>query len=171
MATQDGNSSIGGMSKAAPIERDLDMAEAGESSGTAGQRAGKSTCVSFMAASKRWDSNMNGKRLRNEISEPVSTPGNWRSRMEQTVRQQAHITPLVLQVYFRDLMGSLNNPNMDIYLKSWIITWISWLDQPSRSFHLSVVTSLPYIRINGPMTAIKPSADETCIIFRSVLVV
>jgi len=55
--------------------------------------------------------------------------------------------------------------------KSWIITWISWLDQPSGSVHLLVVSSSPYLCITGPTTAIEPSAYKMCIICRSVLVV
>jgi len=35
------------------------------------------------------------------------------------------VTPLVLQVYFRDHSGSLNNPNIDTQSKSWVITRIS----------------------------------------------
>jgi len=77
------------MSGEPPVERDMDMVEAGEASSTAGQTAGKTTHLSFMAACDQWERNKNGKRLRNNISEPVSTPGDWRSRMEWTVRQQA----------------------------------------------------------------------------------
>jgi hypothetical protein len=57
----------------------MDVAEAREGSGAAGQRAGKMTRVSFVAASEQWERNKNGKRLRNETSEPVSAPGDWRS--------------------------------------------------------------------------------------------
>jgi len=67
----------------------MDMAGAGEASRGAAQRAGNTTRVSFLAASEQWERNKNGQRLRNETSEPESAPGDWRSRMEQTVRQQA----------------------------------------------------------------------------------
>jgi hypothetical protein len=67
----------------------MDMAEAGEASGAAVQRCEKTTRVSFAAASEQWERNQNWKRLRNETSEPISAPGDWRSAMERTVRQQA----------------------------------------------------------------------------------
>jgi hypothetical protein len=66
MATQGGNSPIGGMSEEPLVERDMDKVEAGEGRGVAGPRAGTTTCVSFMAATEQWERNMNGKRLRNE---------------------------------------------------------------------------------------------------------
>jgi len=88
MATKEGNSFIGAMIEKPPVERDMDMAEAGEVSGVAVQRSGKTMHVSFVAASKQWERKMNGKRLQYETSEPVSTLGDWRSQMEQTVRQQ-----------------------------------------------------------------------------------
>lgn len=78
------------MIKKPPTERDRDMAKAGEASGAAGQRSEKTTIVSFMAASAQWEHNKNGTRLRNETSEPVRALGDWRSRMERTVRQQEH---------------------------------------------------------------------------------
>jgi len=46
MATQEGESPIGGMIGKAPIERDMDMAEAGEASVAAGAMSGKTTHVS-----------------------------------------------------------------------------------------------------------------------------
>jgi len=51
MATEVGNSLIGGTIENPPVEGDLDMAEAGEASAAAGQTLGKTTLVSFMAAS------------------------------------------------------------------------------------------------------------------------
>lgn len=45
--------------------------------------------MSFVAASEQWERNKNPKSLKNETSGPVSTPGDWRSQMEQTVRQPA----------------------------------------------------------------------------------
>jgi len=83
-----GNSFNGGTIDKPPVERDMDMAEAGQGSGAAGQRLGKPTRVSFMAASDQWERNKNGKRLRKEISAPVSAPGDWRSQMEGTVGPQ-----------------------------------------------------------------------------------
>jgi len=77
------------MSEEPSVERDMDMAESEEASGTAAQGVGKTTRVFIMAASEPWEHNKNGNRLRNETSEPVSAPGHWRSRMEWTVRQQA----------------------------------------------------------------------------------
>jgi hypothetical protein len=67
----------------------MDMVEAGEASGAAGPRAGKPICMSSMAAREQWKCNKNGKILRNETLEPVSVESDWRSRIEQTVRQQA----------------------------------------------------------------------------------
>jgi hypothetical protein len=61
MATQEGNSLIGGMSEEPPVERDMDMAEAGEASGADGQRAGKTAGVSFVAANEQWKCNKTGK--------------------------------------------------------------------------------------------------------------
>jgi len=52
MATQEGGSPIGGMIEKTPIERDMDMAEAEVASGAAGKILEKTTCVSFMAASR-----------------------------------------------------------------------------------------------------------------------
>ena len=77
----------------------MDMAEAGEASSLAGQRSGETTHVFFVAVSEQWKLNTNGKRLRNETSEPVSALEDWRSRMEQTVRQQAdEVTQLHLTI-------------------------------------------------------------------------
>jgi hypothetical protein len=59
MATQEGNSPIGGMSEEPPVERDMAMAEAGDARGAAGQRTGKTTRVSFVAASEQWERNKN----------------------------------------------------------------------------------------------------------------
>jgi len=89
MATQEGNSLIGGMTETPPVERDMDMAETGEASGEVGKRSGKTTRMSFDAASEQWERKKNGNRLRNKTLEPVSTPGDWRSWMERTVRPQA----------------------------------------------------------------------------------
>jgi hypothetical protein len=50
MAIQEGKSPIGGLSEEPPIERDLDIVEAGADSGMICQRAGKKTRVSFIAA-------------------------------------------------------------------------------------------------------------------------
>jgi len=77
IVTQEGNSLIEGTIEKPPVERDMDMAEAGEGSGVAVQRLGKTMRVSFAAASEDWKNNTNGKRLRNETSEPVSAPGDW----------------------------------------------------------------------------------------------
>jgi len=55
--------------------------------------------------------------------------------------------------------------------KSWVITPISLLNQPSGFVHLLVIFPLPYLRTNWSMTAIKPSTYRMCIIFRLVLVV
>jgi len=43
--------------------------------------------MSFAAASKQWEHNRNGNRVRNETSEPVSALGDWWSRMERRVWQ------------------------------------------------------------------------------------
>jgi hypothetical protein len=53
----------------------------------------------------------------------------------------------------------------------WIITRISYLDQPAESVHLFVISPLPYLHMNRPTTAIKPSINMMFVIFRSVLVV
>jgi len=54
---------------------------------------------------------------------------------------------------------------------SWVITGITLLDQPSGFVHLLVISPLPDLHTNWSTTAIMPSADRMCIIFRSVLVV
>jgi hypothetical protein len=89
MATQEGGSPIGGTIGKSPIERDMNMAEAGEASGMTGDVSGETTRVTFTAANEQWDRNKNGKRLRSDILESSSAPGDWRSRMERTMRQQA----------------------------------------------------------------------------------
>jgi len=61
IATQEGHSFIGGMIEKHSVESDRDMAEAGDASGMAGHRLGKTTCVSFMAASEQCEHNKNGK--------------------------------------------------------------------------------------------------------------
>jgi len=88
MVPQEGGSPIGGMIGESPIERDMDVAEAAETSGMAGEMSGETTRVTFMAASEQWERNKNAKRLRSEISESSSTTGDWRSRMESTLKQQ-----------------------------------------------------------------------------------
>jgi len=65
------------------------MAGAGEARSVAGDASGEATPVTFTAASEHWERNKNGKRLRSEISESSSAAGDWRSRMERTMRQQA----------------------------------------------------------------------------------
>jgi len=89
MATQEGRSPTGGMIGKSPIERDMNMAETEEASAIAGEVWGKTTCVTFMAASNQWERNKNGKRLRSEILESSSAPGDWRSQKERMMRQQA----------------------------------------------------------------------------------
>ena len=54
--------------------------------------------------------------------------------------------------------------------KSWIITQISTLDLPSGFVHILVISPLPYLRINGSVTTVKPSVNMMCIIFGSVMV-
>jgi len=88
MVTQEGNSPIWGMVGKPTSERDMHMVEAGEANSTAGTISGKTTHVSFIAASKEWKHNNNGNRLTSEASETVSTPADWSSRIESTVRQQ-----------------------------------------------------------------------------------
>jgi len=90
MATQEGNGLIGGLIEKPPVQRDIDMAEAVEASGAAVQRSEKTIRVILAAGREQCEHNMNGKRLRNETSEPVGAPGDWRSRMECTMRQQEH---------------------------------------------------------------------------------
>lgn len=68
----------------------MDMVEAEASGGAAGQRSGKTTRMSLIAATEQWERNKDATGLRNENSEPVSSPGDWKSRMEGTVRLQAH---------------------------------------------------------------------------------
>jgi len=89
MATHEGNRLSGGAPEKPQVERDMDMVDAGETSGVDVQRSGKTTRVSFAAPSEQWECNKNGQRLWNDTSEPVSAPGDCRSRMERTVRQQA----------------------------------------------------------------------------------
>jgi len=58
---------------------DMSMAEAGEASSMACKVSGKTTCVHFMAPSQQWERNKNGKRLRSEIQESSSAPGDWKT--------------------------------------------------------------------------------------------
>jgi hypothetical protein len=87
MATHEGNSLVRGMIEKPPVERDTDMAEAGVTSCTAVRWSEKTTRVSFAAASEQWQLNKYGKTLRNETLEPLSALGDWRSQIDQTVRQ------------------------------------------------------------------------------------
>jgi len=90
MVTQEGKSPIGGMIERPPIERDMDMPEAGEAAGMVSAMPGKTSRVLFfMAAREQCDLSMYGKRVRSETSESASAPVDWRSRMERTMRQQA----------------------------------------------------------------------------------
>jgi hypothetical protein len=82
MVTPEGNSLLGGMIDKPSVENDMYMAQAGGASSEPGQMSGKTTWVSFAAACDKWKSNQNWKWLQNETSEPVSTPGDWVSRME-----------------------------------------------------------------------------------------
>jgi hypothetical protein len=72
-----------------PIERDRNMAEVGEVSDIACDVLGRLAQVTFLAASEQWERNQNEKRLRIKISESVSTPGDWNSRVEHIIMQQA----------------------------------------------------------------------------------
>jgi len=51
MATQEGGSSIGGTSEESPIERDMYMAEVGETGDMTGGASGETTRVTFMDVS------------------------------------------------------------------------------------------------------------------------
>jgi hypothetical protein len=88
IATQDGVSHIEGTKKS-PVERDMNMAEAEETSGMAGDLLGETTSITFMGASEQWKWNKDENRLRSEISESSSAPGDWRSQLVRTIRQQA----------------------------------------------------------------------------------
>jgi hypothetical protein len=101
LTTEEGNSPIGGMIGKPPIERDMDMSEAGEACGAAGERSGKTTRRSCIAASKQRERNKNGKRLMNETSEPVSILLDRRSRIERTARQQARDVSQLHQIIDR----------------------------------------------------------------------
>lgn len=59
-----------------PTERDMDMAEEVEARSAAGQRSGKTTCVSVMAAGKQWERKQNGSGLSHENSKPVCSKGD-----------------------------------------------------------------------------------------------
>jgi len=77
----------------------MDIAEAGEIGSAVGARPVKTARVSFMAASEQFDRNTNGKGLRSESLESASAPGDWRSPMERTMRQQAcEVTQLHLPI-------------------------------------------------------------------------
>jgi len=80
------------------------------------------------------------------------------------------ITPLVLQVYFQDHTGSLDNPTMNTW--SEITNYHS--DFPIQSTfrisHLLVLSPLPDLSINWSTTTVKLSAKKMCIISGSVLV-
>lgn len=89
MVTEKTHSFMGAMIEKPPVERDMDITEAGEASGVAGEMSGKTTSMSVMAASEQWKSIENGKWLRNVNWEPVGAPGDRRSRMKRKVRQPA----------------------------------------------------------------------------------
>jgi len=79
MATQQDGNPIEGIIGKPPIERDMNMGEAGETSGVAGAMLGKTTGGSVMAAREQWQRNKNANRLRSETSESPSALGDWRS--------------------------------------------------------------------------------------------
>jgi hypothetical protein len=83
MATPEGGNPTGVTIGELPLERGMNMAEPGETSGMAGEVSGETTRVTFTATSEPWERNKNGIRLRSEISESSSAPGDWRSRMER----------------------------------------------------------------------------------------
>jgi len=82
MATRVDNSQTVGTIEKPRAESDMDKSEAGEASVAAGHRSGKTTTLFLELACEQWERKNNGKRLRNEISEPVSARADWRSRME-----------------------------------------------------------------------------------------
>jgi hypothetical protein len=57
----------------------MDMVDAGVASSMDIHWSGKTTLVPFMMASDQWEHKQNGQLLRNQTSEPVSAPGDWRS--------------------------------------------------------------------------------------------
>jgi hypothetical protein len=89
MAAQEGNLLIRRIIEKHPVERDMDIAETGDTSGVAVQRSVKTTHVSFAAASEQSERDKNHKIHLNGSSEPVCAPGDWRSPMERIARQQA----------------------------------------------------------------------------------
>ena len=74
--------------------------------------------------------------------------------------------PLVLQVYFQDHTGLLDNPNMDT--ESDIINYHSeFLIGSTFRIRSPIGTiSITHLHINTPTTAIEPGAIKMCIIFR-----
>jgi len=118
MATQEGNSLIGGSIEKPPDERDMDMAETGVTSGTAIQRLGKPMCVSFTVSSEQWERNNHAKRLQTETSMPVSALGDGRIRMERTVRQPAgEVTQLPQTI---DRMAGMLEAHMAHEVAQWL---------------------------------------------------
>jgi len=91
MATREDGIPIGWKDEKSLIEKDVNMAEVRDASGTAGEVSEKTIHVTFMAASEHWERNKNGKRLRSEIPESASALGDWRNRMERTIRLQARM--------------------------------------------------------------------------------
>lgn len=87
MVTQGGNSPIGGIIKQPPIERDLDMVDAEQASGLAGQWSEKTTCMHFVASREQCGGNNIQKRLWNQTLEPVGALEFWRGRLEGIVPQ------------------------------------------------------------------------------------
>jgi len=118
MATHEDNSPIGGMIEKPPTERDMHVAQAGEAGGVVGAMTANTTSMSFMAASEKWESNLNGTRQRCKTSESASTLGDWRSRMQSTMRQQVgEVTQLLESI---DRMASMLKAHTARQVAQWL---------------------------------------------------
>jgi len=81
------------------------------------------------------------------------------------------VTPLVLQVYFWNHTGSLDNAKMDGLSEIMIYNSDFSIDLPSGFVNQSVISPLADLYIHWSMTTIKPSASKMYLIFRLIMVV
>ena len=88
IVNHEGNSPTGGIIGAPPCERHMDIAEAGEASGTASQMTAKTMPMPYLEASEQRERTKDGPRLRSETSKSGSALGDSTRHMEKTPRQQ-----------------------------------------------------------------------------------
>jgi hypothetical protein len=105
------------MIEESPIERDVNMDTGVEAvmNGVAGDALGETTRTIPTAASEPQEYNENGKRRRSVIPEAQNTPGDWRSRMERTIWQQAREVTQLYQIV-ENLAKTLHQQNVLLLL-------------------------------------------------------